>query len=60
MSSCIGLNFAQHIGFVTEPDGSFDKFSAVLVEGRPCQITSLVKSAEPPSRKARPSSRSAE
>ena len=48
MSPCIGLNFAEHIGFVTEPNGSLDKFSAILVDHRECNITSLVKSDLPP------------
>jgi hypothetical protein len=48
MSACIGLNFAQRIGFVTEPNGSFDRFSAILVEHRECQVTSLVRSDPPP------------
>jgi hypothetical protein len=47
MSPCIGLNFAEKIGFVVEPSGSFDKFSAIVVEGRVCNVVSLVRSAKP-------------
>lgn len=51
MTSCIGLNFAEHIGFVVEPSGAFDRFSAILVDHRECQISSLEKSDKPPSKK---------
>ena len=51
MSNCIGLNFTEHVGFVTEPGGDFDKFSAILVDHRECQVISLVKSDGPPKKK---------
>ncbi len=50
MGRCIGLDFATHIGFVSEPDGSFDKFSAIMVDHRECQVVSLVKSDAPPAK----------
>jgi hypothetical protein len=48
MSPCIGLNFAQSIGFDTHPMGTFDRFSAIVVpgEGR-CQVQSLRVSGAP-------------
>jgi hypothetical protein len=51
MSPCIGLNFANRIGFDTRPMGSFDKFSAILVprEGR-CAIQTLRPSGAPPTK----------
>src|SRR5215470_6682460 len=51
MSPCIGLNFAQRIGFDTRPMGSFDKFSYIVVprEGR-CAVQSLRASGAPPSK----------
>lgn len=52
MSPCIGLNFANSIGFDTRPMGSFDKFSAIVVprSGR-CTIQSLRPSGAPPSKR---------
>ncbi|HUX72801.1 MAG TPA: DUF6491 family protein [Steroidobacteraceae bacterium] len=47
MSSCIELPFAETIGFKTNPDGSFDRFSAILVHHQRCPLTSLVRSAPP-------------
>jgi hypothetical protein len=51
MSTCQGLNFAQTIGFRNEASGSFDKFSTILVDGQPCQLTSLTKSEKPTTKK---------
>jgi hypothetical protein len=56
MSSCLGLDFANRVGFDTEANGDFDKFSYVLVrDGFPerCQLTSLVTSNGPPTAKQR-------
>src|SRR5262245_54634578 len=44
MSPCFDLPFAERVGFVTEPGGDFDKFSAILVNHHDCQVISLVKS----------------
>jgi hypothetical protein len=51
MAPCIGLNFANSIGFDTRPIGTFDRFSAIVVprSGR-CAVTSLAPSGAPPSR----------
>jgi hypothetical protein len=51
MSPCIGLNFANSIGFDTRPQGSFDKFSYIVVprEGR-CAIQTLRPSGAPPTK----------
>jgi hypothetical protein len=56
MSSCLGLDFANRVGFDTEPNGDFDKFSYVVVrDGFPerCQLTSLVTSNGPPTARER-------
>jgi hypothetical protein len=45
---CINLSFANKIGFDSTPGGTFDKFSSLLVEGRRCPLSSLVKSDPPP------------
>ncbi|MEO8307512.1 MAG: DUF6491 family protein [Pseudomonadota bacterium] len=49
MEPCMGLDFAQIIGFDTIPGGAIDRSSSILVphEGR-CHITSLVRSGPPP------------
>jgi hypothetical protein len=56
MSPCIGLNFAQRIGFDTRPMGSFDKFSSIVVprEGR-CSVQTLRPSGAPPRKNAKSS-----
>lgn len=35
---CFDLPFADRIAFVTEPDGSLDKFSSILVDGHRCHF----------------------
>jgi hypothetical protein len=52
-SPCIGLPFAQRIGFESNPDGSFDKFSAIKLRHQRCSLTSLVKT-DPPTKKSKP------
>lgn len=52
MSPCINLTFAQRLGFETNPDGSFDKFSAIRLHHQICPLTSLVKTA-PPGKKSK-------
>ncbi len=48
MGHCIGLRFAQRIGFKFEVDGSFDKFSSIRYDRQNCPLTSLTKSDPPP------------
>ena len=53
MGTCIGLNFAQSIGFDTHPLGRFDQFSSIFVPGSGrCAVQSFSVSAAPPSAKA--------
>jgi len=46
--NCINLAFANKIGFDSNPSGTFDKFSAILVQGQRCPLSSLVKTDAPP------------
>ncbi|BBE33756.1 DUF6491 family protein [Sphingosinicella microcystinivorans] len=52
MGPCMGLNFATQIGFITKGTGTLDKFGQILVDGRTCQLKSLVN-AEDPGKKAK-------
>ncbi|HUY83269.1 MAG TPA: DUF6491 family protein [Steroidobacteraceae bacterium] len=47
MGSCFNLPFAERIGFTTNPDGSFDRFSSILVRDQHCPLTSLVVTKAP-------------
>jgi hypothetical protein len=47
MGSCFKLPFAERIGFEWNPDGSFDRFSAIQVGPQRCQLKSLVETAAP-------------
>lgn len=51
MGTCIGLNFANSIGFDTSPLGTFDRHSAILVprQGR-CTVQSFEPSGAPPTK----------
>ncbi|MBL0924930.1 MAG: hypothetical protein IBJ12_10760 [Sphingomonadaceae bacterium] len=53
LGPCHDLNFANAIGFDTGGSSQFDKFSAVIVRGQKCQLTSLVTSEKPLPRKER-------
>ncbi|MEP7243599.1 MAG: DUF6491 family protein [Gammaproteobacteria bacterium] len=55
MGTCLGLNFANAIGFDTHPLGSFDRWSTVIVPryGR-CTIQSLSLSDGPPKKVKKP------
>jgi hypothetical protein len=44
---CFDLPFAEAVGFKTNADGSFDKFSALEVRGQRCPLLSLVETAPP-------------
>jgi len=47
MGSCLDLPYAERIGFVMEPDLSFNRFSAIVVHGQVCQVKTMVKSNAP-------------
>jgi len=47
--TCINLSFAEEkLGFDSSPGGTFDKFSAILVRGQRCPLSSLVETTAPP------------
>jgi hypothetical protein len=50
--TCTNLPFADKVGFDSSPGDTFDKFSALLVRGQRCQLSSLVKT-DPPAKKAK-------
>ena len=59
MGPCSGLNFAQTLGFKTDPDGSLTQHSAVLFQDgghmeQRCQFKTFERSAPPPARQKRP------
>jgi len=47
LSACIDLPFAERIGFESNPDGSFDKFSSIQVRDQNCPLLSLVETTAP-------------
>jgi hypothetical protein len=49
---CIDLTFAERVGFESNADGSFDKFSAVQVRNQKCPLASLVPTQAPPKGKS--------
>lgn len=56
MSSCINLSFAERLGFESNVDGSFDKFSSIQTRDQKCPLVSLVETTPPPKKvkKAQP------
>jgi hypothetical protein len=52
LNSCFRLPFTERVGFESNPDGSFDKFSSIQVGSQKCQVVSLVESA-PPAKKGK-------
>lgn len=48
---CRDVDFAQAIGVETRGAGRLDRFSAILVRGERCPLTSFVTSAGPPPRR---------
>lgn len=40
---CINLSHSIAVGFVTDPGGSVDRFSSIIVEGERCHFKSLVE-----------------
>lgn len=53
MQPCIGLPFAYALGFDTRTPGRFDRFSAILYDGQRCQVSSIKRSAPPPTKEER-------
>jgi hypothetical protein len=59
MGPCSGLNFAETLGFATEPDGSLNQHSAVTFKDgskilQRCQFKSFQRSAPPPTKAKHP------
>lgn len=52
MVVCIDLPFEQKIGFESNPDGSFDKFSAIQTRQQRCPLISLTRT-DAPAKKAK-------
>ena len=49
MTPCNGLEFADAVAFKTNPSGSFDHWSTVLVHNEiPCHLASFTRSEGPP------------
>ena len=53
LSSCIDLPFAERLGFESNADGSFDKFSMITARHQRGPLISLVETAAP-SKKPKP------
>jgi hypothetical protein len=47
LSSCINLPFAERVGFKSNADGSFDKFSTIEVRDQQCPLVSLTETQAP-------------
>lgn len=54
LGPCRDLPYSHAIAFVTRGNGTLDKFGAVLVEGRRCQLNSLKTAAQPPGKGRQP------
>jgi Family of unknown function (DUF6491) len=52
--NCIDLTFAQTLSFVSNPTGTFDKFSSIRFGGQRCPLRSLVATVAPPKKPAQP------
>jgi hypothetical protein len=46
-STCFDLPFAERLGFESNADGSFDKFSSIQVRSQKCPLVSLVETTAP-------------
>ena len=53
LSPCLDLPFAERIGFESNADGSFDKFSSIVARERTCHLMSLTQTSVPPRKGAR-------
>jgi len=45
--NCFNLSFAQNMAFVTNSNGSFDKFSSIRTRSQRCPLVSLVEIPPP-------------
>ena len=52
--NCINLSFAQTISFVSNPNGTFDRFSSIRFSGQRCPLRSLVATTAPPKKPVQP------
>jgi len=57
--NCLDLPFEQRIGFESNADGSFDKFSTIQTRQHRCPLQSLVRTDAPVSKKAKKSGKPA-
>jgi hypothetical protein len=48
LGPCVGLDFRDRVGFMTEPGGDLDKFSAVFADGQRCSFQTFAPSPAPP------------
>jgi hypothetical protein len=46
--NCINLAFAQNMAFISNSNGTFDKFSSIRTGGQRCPLVSLVEVPAPP------------
>ena len=46
--NCINLAFAQDMAFISNSNGTFDKFSSIRTRGQRCPLVSLVEVPAPP------------
>jgi len=51
--NCVDLPFEQRIGFESNADGSFDKFSTIQTRQHRCPLQSLVRTEAPVNKKAK-------
>lgn len=47
MGPCMGVQFRERVGFVTEPGGELDKFSSVLAGDQRCYFKTFERSDPP-------------
>jgi Family of unknown function (DUF6491) len=52
--NCIDLSFSQRLSFVSNPNGTFDKFSSIRFGDQRCPLRSLVATTAPPKKPAQP------
>jgi hypothetical protein len=48
IAPCFSLPSTERLAFRSNPGGTFDKFSAILVRGQRCPLISLVAATAPP------------